>query len=103
MTAPADFIQTYSEWKQSLSDLTGATEDLLHVHAGLLILVISALLLRRKLRSPIPIALVVLFGAANELMDYLSVKPFDPMHSLVDFANTVFWPLILFLIARRWR
>lgn len=93
----------YRELKVALGDATGATEDLLHIHAGLLIFVISALVLRKRMRSPIPLALVVLFAAGNELIDWLSGVPSRPFEPLVDFFNTVFWPTILFLIARRFR
>ena len=93
----------YRELKIALGEATGAQEDLLHVHAGLLIFVVSALLLRKRMRSPIPLALVVLFAAGNELIDWLSGVPSRPFEPLVDFLNTIVWPTILFLTARRFR
>ena len=96
-----DLIATYSAAKTHLSDFLGASEDLLHVHAGLLIFFATALLLRRRMRSPIPVALVWVFALGNELIDAFSPGPIDQFEPLADLANTVFWPTLLFLLARR--
>jgi hypothetical protein len=96
-------VTGYRSGKQYLSVITGASEDLLHVHAGLLIFVLSALILRKKMRSPIPLALVVFFATLNEVVDWYSGAPQAPFEHYIDFANTVFWPAVLFLLARRWR
>ena len=104
MHAMIDHMVTgYRSAKQYLSVVTGAQEDLLHVHAGLLIFVLSALILRKKMRSPIPLALVVFFATLNEVVDWYSGAPQAPYEHYIDFANTVFWPTLLFLLARRWR
>jgi hypothetical protein len=97
------FIKAYGAAKAWLIDYTGAAEDLLHVHAGLLIFVVSALVLKKKMRSPIPLALVAVFAALNEVIDNLAGGAQEPFEPYVDFANTVFWPTVLFLVARRWR
>ena len=43
-------VTLYSAAKQTLAELFGATEDLLHLHAGLIIFFASALLFRRRMR-----------------------------------------------------
>ncbi len=91
-----ELASRYSAFKRSLSALTGAQEDLLHVHAGLLIFVLASLVLRRKMRSPLPLSVVAFFAVANEVLD-------RPMEPWVDIANTIFWPAVLFVLARRWR
>lgn len=96
-------ITGYGSAKAWLVSYTGAAEDLLHVHAGLLIFVFSALILKKKMRSPAPLALVAAFALLNEVIDHLAGGPQDPLEPYVDFANTVFWPTLLFLLARRWR
>lgn len=92
----------YSALKQWLGELTGATEDLLHLHFGLLIFVVVAVVFRRRMHSPWPVSLVWAFALLNELVDY-----FAPLWqvdtSALDVLNTVFWPTILFLVARRRR
>lgn len=98
-----DVATRYAALKHKLAAFTGAQEDLLHVHAGLLIFVVAALILRRKMRSPVPLIVVIVFAAANELLDQISGEPATPLEPYVDFANTVFWPAILFVLARRWR
>ena len=72
---------------------------MLHVHAGLAIFVVTALVLRRRMRSPWPLAIVTLFALLNEGVDYLIPRTSD--FSAFDVLNTIFWPLVLFLLARR--
>lgn len=93
----------YHVTKVKFSAATGASEELLHLHAGLLIFVVTALVLRRRMRSPVPILCVVGFALANELLDIISGKGWRPLEPYFDVANTVFWPLILFLLAKRWK
>lgn len=97
------FAAYYSEIKRGIEAWTGASQELLHVHAGLMIFVLASLVLRRQFHSPIPLALVAVFALFNELLDWIngpSAYGFEPYR---DIANTVFWPSILFLLARRWR
>ena len=95
-------VALYSDAKQAFAELVGATEDLLHLHAGLAIFFAAALLFRRRMRSRVPIALVYVFAFANELIDLLSpngnVSRLEPA---LDMLNTVVWPTLLFLLARR--
>ncbi|MWV26991.1 hypothetical protein [Aurantiacibacter rhizosphaerae] len=93
----------YSETKRWIEAWTGASQELLHVHAGLLIFVVASLVLRREFRSPIPLALVVAFAVLNELIDFLNGPATNRIEPYRDIANTVFWPCVLFLLARRWR
>lgn len=92
----------YAGSKHSLGALFGASEDLLHLHAGLIIFFAAALLFKRRMRSRVPIALVYAFAIGNELVDLLlagsSASRWEPA---VDVLNTVLWPTLLFLLARR--
>lgn len=97
------YLIAYRDAKRHLGEITGASEDLLHIHAGLLIFVITALVLRKKMRSPVPLALVFLFALLNELIDIVAGGGQRPVEPYIDIANTVFWPTVLFLAARRWR
>lgn len=95
-------IAYYSTAKQQLAAALGATEELLHIHAGLLIFFAAAVLLRRRMRSRVPIALVFAFAFFNEIVDAFSLESaatrWDPA---ADILNTVFWPTLLFFLARR--
>ncbi|MFN3945049.1 MAG: hypothetical protein ACK4K7_08985 [Allosphingosinicella sp.] len=94
-------MQLYRDAKQFLIDFTGAGEDLLHVHFGLAIFVVAALLLKRRMRSPWPLAAVAVFAVANEIVDFLTDSGWRLDWSLLDLVNTLFWPTTLFLLARR--
>jgi hypothetical protein len=95
-------IAAYSTAKADLGDVLGASQDLLHVHAGLLIFFVAALLLRRRMRSWVPICLVWAFAFGNELIDAFSpINGNSAWEHGADIMNTVFWPTLLFLLARR--
>ena len=98
MTLP----DAYAAIKQSMSEATGASEELLHVHFGLLIFVAVALLLRRRMHSNWPVGLVWAFAIANEAVDFFAAG-YEPFESLLDVINTILWPTILHLVARRRR
>ena len=92
----------YGEIKQSMTEATGATEELLHLHFGLLIFVAVALVLRRRLHSNWPVGLVWAFALGNEAVDSFATG-YELWPSLLDIVNTVLWPTILHLVARRRR
>ena len=94
--------KAYSLAKKEVGEMLGASEDLLHLHAGLLIFFAAALVFRRRMRSRVPIALVYAFAVGNELIDAMSPGSsawrWEPA---ADILNTIFWPTLLFLLARR--
>jgi len=92
----------YAAVKENMSLATGATEELLHVHFGLLIFVAVALVLRRRMHSNWPVAMVWAFALANESVDYFAAG-YEVWPSLLDIVNTVVWPTVLHLVARRRR
>lgn len=93
-------IDAHNAAKYQIGEWTGAGEDLLHVHVGLAIFVISALLVKDRFRSPIPVLLVWFFALLNELLDYLSGQPGKPFEPMWDVINTLFWPALIFILAR---
>ncbi|PWG02327.1 hypothetical protein [Sphingosinicella humi] len=98
-----EIIARYAALKNWLGDYTGASEGLLHVHFGLIIFVVTALLLKRRMRSPWPLVAVAFFGIANEVVDYIGPEPWPLWGSIADVLNTLVWPFMLFLMARRGR
>lgn len=97
------YAERYSAAKHSLGEILGVSDDLLHVHLGLVIFVFTALLLRRRMRSHWPVAAVAAFALANEIVDYAEPVPWSATRSALDVGNTMFWPAVLFLLARRGR
>lgn len=96
------YLGHYSAAKQAFSTALGTSEDLLHLHAGLIIFFAAALFLQRRMRSRVPIALVYAFAFGNELIDaYSPAGGTTIWEATVDILNTIFWPTLLFLLARR--
>ena len=90
--------------KQWLSSQTGLGMDALHVHAGVLLQLLAALVLRRRLSSPWPWLVVLAFVAANEWHDYhfevWEDRAGQREESVRDTWNTLLLPTLLLLLAR---
>jgi hypothetical protein len=90
--------------KEMLEQGSGLDMDALHVHAGVLGQLAAALLLRRRLSSPLPWLLVLAAILANEVYDF----QYDPWpergrqigESVKDIWNTMLLPSIILLAAR---
>ena len=95
------YAASYSHAKSALGHALGLSDDLLHVHLGLVIFVVAALLTRRRMRSWIPLLTVAVVAVANEVIDYFGPDPWNDGLSALDLANTLVWPVVLFLLARR--
>lgn len=97
-----DFTGIYHSLVQALADDTGASDSLLHVHAGLAVLLIARLVTRRSLATIVPFAVVCVAELANETMDALHFGEIRMPDTLFDVINTLFWPFML-MIGLRWR
>jgi hypothetical protein len=90
--------------KEWLTAASGLDMDALHVHAGVLIQIGAALLLRRRLSSPIPWLIVLAFTAANEIYDYRDEawpdRAMQRAEGYRDAWNTMLIPTLLMLLAR---
>jgi hypothetical protein len=94
----------YQGAKLVLVSVLGLSKDALHVHTGLAVFLLAALVFRKPLGSPLPLALVFLAALAGEALDLrddvTSLGYWRWRSSLGDIANTVFWPVVLWLLAR---
>jgi len=92
------------DFKHWLVTASGLHMDGLHVHAGLLVQLAAALLLRRSLRSPGPWLVVLVAIIANEYYDlHYEIWPSRAeqwAESAKDFWNTMLLPTLFMLIAR---
>ena len=90
--------------KQWLSLSTGLGMDALHVHAGVLLQLLAALVLRRRLASPLPWLLVLLFVVANEYHDYgyeiWRDRAAQRAEAFRDSWNTLLLPTLIMVLAR---
>lgn len=94
-----DLPALYHSWITWIGDGTGLPDALLHVHAGLAILILMRMISRRPLGSLVPLAAVVLAEAGNEVMDYLNYG-MRTADTLADIGNTLFWPFVISLGVR---
>lgn len=90
---PADLYARLILW---IGDGTGAPDTVLHIHAGMAVLLFVRVLTGRSLATPWPLLAVYLAEFANEIMDYFAHGRVMP-DTLSDVLNTVFWPTVLFV------
>lgn len=97
------------EWlvfKDYLAELTGLSEDALHIYAALFIQVGVAALIRRSLAHLVPWFCVLLILLANEAADLYfpghPVEPWQVQGGIQDLWNTMLLPTLLLLLARFW-
>ena len=90
--------------KTWLVGMTGLHMDALHVHAGILLQIVAALVLRRSLASPLPWAVVLVAVLANEIYDFnYEVWPnrWDQvLEGFRDTWNTLLLPTLFLLLTR---
>ena len=92
-----DLPSLYSNLINWIGDGTGASDSLLHVHAGLAVLFLARLVTRRSLATPVPFLVVVAAEIANEVMDRLNHGAWRWDDTLLDVVNTLFWPFVLMI------
>jgi hypothetical protein len=94
----------WHDLKQWLELASGLDMDALHVHAGVLLQILAALLLRRPLSSPLPWLFVLAAILANEVYDYrYEVWPQrseQVAEAVRDVWNTMLVPTLILIVAR---
>jgi hypothetical protein len=89
--------QAYAGLIRFLGDGTGASDTLLHVHAGMAILLAARILTRRSLASFVPLSVVCAAEFLNELLERIAYGSWRWLDTSSDFANTLFWPVVLMI------
>ena len=92
-----DLPSLYHDVINWIGDGTGASDSLLHVHAGLAVLFLARVVTRRSLATPVPFLVVCVAALANEVMDRLNHGSWRWDDTLLDIANTLFWPFVLMI------
>jgi hypothetical protein len=90
----------YHQWIDWVGDGTGLPDTILHIHAGMALLMIARLITRRSFGTFIPWTVVAAGEAFNEIMDRLNYGSWRWDDTLVDVANTMFWPTVICLGVR---
>jgi hypothetical protein len=90
-----NFADRYEAFVQWVAATTGASDSLLHVHAGLAVMLLARMVLGRSLATPIPFAVVCVAEAGNEILDRLSNGQWLWADTAFDVLNTLYWPFVL--------
>lgn len=97
-----DLPALYHELIIMIGDRTGASDNLLHVHAGMTVMLLARVLTRRSLATPVPFLCVCAAELANEVADRLTFGSWRLRDTTFDVLNTLFWPAVLMLSLRVW-
>lgn len=90
----------YHRFIDWVGDGTDLTDTVLHIHAGLAVLMLARVVTRRSLGSFVPLSFVAGAEAANEIMDRLHFGAWRWADTLSDVAHTLFWPVVICLAVR---
>ena len=95
-------VEHWVSYKIWLIDTVGLTNDAMHVHGALLILCVSAILLRRRPDSQWCWLIVFLAELFNEYADLRGAAPGEATidAALHDIYNTMFWPTLILILGR---
>lgn len=85
----------YEALTVAIGDETGASDTLLHVHAGMFILLATRVITRKSLASFVPFTAVLIAALANEGLDRVTHGSWRWHNSIMDVLNTIFWPFVL--------
>jgi hypothetical protein len=84
--------------------ILGLSKDALHVYVGLVVFFAAAALLKKKLHSAYPLAMVIAVASIGEILDarddVADLGHWRVSASMHDIVNTMFWPAVLFALAR---
>ncbi|WP_294189906.1 hypothetical protein [uncultured Sphingomonas sp.] len=83
-----------------IGDGTGLPDTILHIHAGMAVLLVARLVTGRSLGTLIPLSVVVAAEAGNEILDRLHYGSWRWADTLSDIGNTLFWPAVICLAVR---
>lgn len=96
----SDFLSLYMEFIQWIGDGTGLPDTILHVHAGMAVLMIARVVTKKSLGTLVPLAFVIAAELGNEVMDRFYYGSWRWPDTLMDVLNTLLWPVILSLAIR---
>jgi cell shape-determining protein MreD len=88
--------------KQFIVSLTNTSKNELHIHFGIAIMLLYAIIFHKKLSSYGPWLAVLIIAFIVEGFDFRDDLVYNGFWrwktSIRDFCNTIFWPSILFIL-----
>ncbi|GAA5180491.1 hypothetical protein GCM10023345_01990 [Acinetobacter kookii] len=98
------YLSKFQELKIYIVNFTELSRDALHIYTGLTLFFIVAFFHHRQLKSKWAIWTVLIVAIAAELFDarddLINHGLWRIGASLHDIINTIFWPLLIWLMAR---
>lgn len=95
-----DWIILYHGLTDQIVTLTGGSDKLVHVHAGLFIYLGMQLVLRNRRSSMTALQTVFGLELANEVMDRLFSGSWQWPDTASDVISTLFWPCAFYFVGR---
>lgn len=94
--------ETWIGYKMRLVEFVGLTNDAMHVHGSIMILFVSAIILRHRPDSVRCWLIVFIAELFNEYADLKGLAPGEDSirASVHDLYNTMFWPTIILVFGR---
>lgn len=83
-----------------IGDGTGLPDTILHIHAGMAVLLLARVVTGRSLGTLIPLGIVALAEGFNEVMDRILFGSWRWPDTTSDVINTLFWPTVICLAVR---
>jgi hypothetical protein len=97
-------MSAFQSMKHEIVQFASLSKDALHIYVGMGVFLISSAVAQKGLRSAFAICLVVALAVLGELLDARDDLRIHGhwrfLASLHDLVNTLFWPLMLWLLAR---
>lgn len=90
-------LQWYAVMKEAVHNDTGLENTLLHLHGGMLILVLARMITRKPLETFVPFLIVLALEVLNECIDRVNHGSWLWDDTISDLINTLFWPFVLSL------
>ena len=94
------FARQWNVFVNWVGDGTGMPDTILHIHAGMAVLLVARMVTKRSLGTFIPLSFVVAAEAANEILDRMSFGSWRVADTVSDIAHTLFWPTVICLAVR---
>ncbi len=94
--------ELWISYKTQLVGFVGLSNDAMHVHISLLILMVSGVILRRRPDSVWCWIIVLCAELFNEFADLRGLAPGEASieASVHDIYNTMFWPTVIVVLGR---
>lgn len=97
-------MSTFQSIKHEIVHFASLSKDALHIYVGIAVFLLVAALTRKGARGGLPLLAVFLVALAGEILDFRDeIRRYGHLlvrASLHDIVNTLFWPFMLWLVAR---